>query len=124
MNTQDLMGSYVAIATPMLANGQVDYVALEKLIEFHVENGTHGIVSVGTTGESATLNVDEHIAVVGFNNMEAGRIWKPALSSGDRNRDTLAYIIKQMLDSRLKDQTIKPRTQTIHMAFLPRASSE
>ena len=70
------------------------------------------------------INVPQDIAVVGFNNMEAGRIWKPALSSGDRNRDTLAYIIKQMLDSRLKDQTIKPRTQTIHMAFLPRASSE
>ncbi|MGH1426454.1 MAG: 4-hydroxy-tetrahydrodipicolinate synthase [Arenicella sp.] len=75
MRTQDLMGSYVAIATPMLTNGEVDYDALEKLIEFHVENGTHGIVSVGTTGESATLNVDEHIAVVEFTVKKvAGRI--------------------------------------------------
>jgi len=69
------MGSYVAIATPMLANGDVDYVALEKLIEFHVEQGTHGIVAVGTTGESATLSVNEHISVVEFTvKQAAGRI--------------------------------------------------
>lgn len=61
---QNLYGSYVAIVTPMHADGSVDYAALDKLIEWHIANGTHGIVSVGTTGESATLNVDEHIAVV------------------------------------------------------------
>lgn len=75
MSKLNLMGSYVAIVTPMLVNGDVDYAALEKLIEIHVENGTHGIVSVGTTGESATLSVDEHIAVVDFTVKQvAGRI--------------------------------------------------
>ena len=75
MGRNNLMGSYVAIATPMLANGDVDYVALEKLIEFHVEQGTHGIVAVGTTGESATLSVNEHISVVEFTvKQAAGRI--------------------------------------------------
>ena len=69
------MGSYVAIATPMLTNGDIDYAALEKLIEFHVQQGTHGIVVVGTTGESATLSVNEHISVVEFTvKQAAGRI--------------------------------------------------
>jgi len=57
-------GSIVALVTPMNEQGDVDYQALTRLVEFHVENGTHGIVSVGTTGESATLNVDEHMAVI------------------------------------------------------------
>ena len=75
MGRNDLMGSYVAIATPMLADGEVDYAALEKLIEFHVEHGTHGIVAVGTTGESATLSVTEHITVVEFTvKQAAGRV--------------------------------------------------
>jgi len=57
-------GSYVALVTPMFENGDIDYKSLEKLVKFHVEQGTHGIVSVGTTGESATLPFDEHIKVV------------------------------------------------------------
>lgn len=57
-------GSYVALVTPMNDQGQIDYGNLERLISFHVKNGTHGIVSVGTTGESATLPFDEHIEVV------------------------------------------------------------
>ncbi|QJR79368.1 4-hydroxy-tetrahydrodipicolinate synthase [Alteromonas pelagimontana] len=57
-------GSYVALITPMNDNGDIDYPALEKLVQFHIEQGTHGIVSVGTTGESATLPFDEHIEVV------------------------------------------------------------
>ncbi len=90
MDIQDLMGSYVAIATPMLANGDVDYAALEKLIEFHVDNGTHGIVSVGTTGESATLNVDEHIAVVDFTVKKvAGRIQVIAGTGGNSTSEAI-----------------------------------
>lgn len=57
-------GSIVALATPMNGNGSVDNKALADLIEFHIDNGTDGIVSVGTTGESATLNVPEHMDVV------------------------------------------------------------
>ena len=57
-------GSYVALVTPMFENGDIDYKSLEKLVKFHIEQGTHGIVSVGTTGESATLPFDEHINVV------------------------------------------------------------
>lgn len=61
---QVLQGSLVALVTPMFPNGDVDYVSLERLIDWHIEEGTDGIVSVGTTGESATLNLKEHIEVI------------------------------------------------------------
>ena len=57
-------GSIVAIVTPMHADGAIDYASLERLVEFHISNKTDGIVAVGTTGESATLSVEEHIDVV------------------------------------------------------------
>ena len=53
-------GSIVALATPMLGNGDVDYPALEALIDFHVREGTSAILIAGTTGESATLSSREH----------------------------------------------------------------
>lgn len=59
-----LEGSIVALITPMQADGSVDYAALTRLIEFHIAEGTNGIVAVGTTGESATLTVDEHLSVI------------------------------------------------------------
>ncbi len=55
-----LNGSLVALVTPMSEGGDIDYSKLEKLINFHVESGSHGLVIAGTTGESATLNMDEH----------------------------------------------------------------
>ena len=63
---QVLQGSLVALVTPMLPNGDVDYSCLENLIDWHIGQGTDGIVSVGTTGESATLNVKEHLEVIAF----------------------------------------------------------
>jgi 4-hydroxy-tetrahydrodipicolinate synthase len=57
-------GSFVALITPMYENGAIDYPSLKSLIDFHIQNGSHGIVSVGTTGESATLPFSEHIEVV------------------------------------------------------------
>ena len=50
-------GSIVAIVTPMLEDGAVDYDSLRGLVKFHIEAGTDAIVSVGTTGESATLSM-------------------------------------------------------------------
>ncbi len=57
-------GSMVAVVTPMQADGALDFEALTRLVEFHIENGTDGIVAVGTTGESATVDFEEHIRVV------------------------------------------------------------
>ncbi len=56
-------GSMVALVTPF-KDGKVDWQSLESLIQFHIENGTHGIVPCGTTGESATLSHEEHDAVI------------------------------------------------------------
>jgi len=70
-----IQGSLVALVTPMQADGTVDRASLAELVEFHIESGTDGIVAVGTTGESATLNEKEHCQVVGeVVKMVAGRI--------------------------------------------------
>jgi 4-hydroxy-tetrahydrodipicolinate synthase len=57
-------GSMVALVTPMHADGALDLPALRRLIDFHIERGTRAIVAVGTTGESATLDMDEHCEVI------------------------------------------------------------
>ena len=59
-----ITGSLVAIVTPMHEDGSVDLDSLAGLIEHHIEAGTDGIISVGTTGESATLSHDEHQVVI------------------------------------------------------------
>ena len=59
-----LKGSLVALITPMNQDGSINYEQLRDLIDWHIENGTDGIVAVGTTGESATLPVEEHLAVI------------------------------------------------------------
>ncbi|MEK1939548.1 MAG: 4-hydroxy-tetrahydrodipicolinate synthase [Pseudomonas sp.] len=59
-----IAGSMVALVTPMDAQGRLDWDALSKLVDFHLQEGTNAIVAVGTTGESATLDVNEHIEVI------------------------------------------------------------
>ena len=59
-----MKGSIVAIVTPMHANGDINFNDLEKLINWHIDNGTNGIVAVGTTGESPSLNFKDHIDVI------------------------------------------------------------
>jgi 4-hydroxy-tetrahydrodipicolinate synthase len=61
---QPLQGSFVALVTPMSPDGELDFQALEALIEWHIDSGTNGIVAVGTTGESATVSVPEHIEII------------------------------------------------------------
>ena len=58
------VGSNVALITPMFDDGSVDYESLNNLIEFHIDAGTSSIVSVGTTGESATVGVKEHLKIL------------------------------------------------------------
>ena len=61
---QPLQGSFVALVTPMHADGSLDYESLESLIDWHIQSGTSGIVAVGTTGESATVSVMEHLKII------------------------------------------------------------
>jgi len=89
-----LQGSLVALVTPMLDDSSVDWQALEKLLEWHITQGTHGIVSVGTTGESATLNVTEHLDVIGTTiETVAGRV--PVIAGTGANATAEAIHLTQ-----------------------------
>ncbi|MDO4897590.1 MAG: 4-hydroxy-tetrahydrodipicolinate synthase [Moraxella sp.] len=61
-----LHGSMTALITPMTSDGAVDYDTLGRLIDWQIDNGTDALVAVGTTGESATLSMDEHCQVIDF----------------------------------------------------------
>lgn len=62
--SQQFYGSLVALVTPMRDNGSVDYPTLEKLVEFHIREGSDALVMVGTTGESPTVSFDEHQDII------------------------------------------------------------
>jgi 4-hydroxy-tetrahydrodipicolinate synthase len=64
MEKKMITGSIVALVTPMHTNGDIDWENLDKLVDLHLDKGTDSIVAVGTTGESATLNCDEHCQVI------------------------------------------------------------
>ena len=59
-----ITGSIVALATPMLDDGAIDYPGLRRLVDWHVGQGTDCIVAVGTTGESPTVSVQEHLEII------------------------------------------------------------
>jgi 4-hydroxy-tetrahydrodipicolinate synthase len=57
-------GSWVALITPMLAAGEIDYQSLKRLVDFHLQNGTQGLVIMGTTGEAATISFAEQLQII------------------------------------------------------------
>jgi 4-hydroxy-tetrahydrodipicolinate synthase len=77
-------GSLVALVTPFDDNNRIDYAALERLIEFHVAEGSDGLVVAGTTGESATLEKDEHIELI-FRAVEMARGRLPIIAGTGSN---------------------------------------
>lgn len=94
----ELSGSMVAIVTPMeagvSAESAIDWPAFERFIEFHIENGTDGIVAVGTTGESATLSEEEHCrAIKHVVDKVAGRI--PVIAGTGANSTSEAIRLTQ-----------------------------
>lgn len=85
-----LRGSIVALITPMDADGAIDYAGLKRLVDFHVEAGTTAIVSVGTTGESATLDEQEHCEVVARTvELAAGRVPVIAGTGANSTREAI-----------------------------------
>ncbi|HTR55755.1 MAG TPA: 4-hydroxy-tetrahydrodipicolinate synthase [Kofleriaceae bacterium] len=83
-------GCLTALVTP-LSGGKVDFAALGKLVDWQIEQGVDGIVSVGTTGESATLDVDEHVAVIAATVAAArGRVPVIAGAGGNATAEALA----------------------------------
>lgn len=89
-----IKGSIVAIVTPMQASGEVDFAALASLVEWHVSEGTDAIVAVGTTGESATLDVDEHLAVIA-KTIEVVRGRVPVIAGTGANSTTEAIELSE-----------------------------
>jgi len=86
-----LSGSLVAIVTPMHPGGALDLAALARLIDFHVADGTAGIVIVGTTGESPTVDVDEHCRLIqSAIDHAAGRIPVIAGTGGNSTAEAIA----------------------------------
>lgn len=85
-----LSGSLVAIVTPMLADGALDLPRLKSLIDWHIAEGTHGIVIVGTTGESPTVDVEEHCRLIeaAVQNV-AGRVPVVAGAGGNSTREAI-----------------------------------
>lgn len=82
-------GSMVALITPMKADTSIDWQALHDLVDWHLEQGTHAIVAVGTTGESPTLAIDEHIDVIRrIVDQVAGRV--PVIAGTGANSTTEA----------------------------------
>jgi len=89
-----IQGSIVALVTPMFDNGDIDKDSLKKLVEFHIEQGTDAIVAMGTTGESATLNEQEHMDVVqSVVQYVAGRI--PVIAGTGANSTSEAIVLTQ-----------------------------
>lgn len=89
-----ISGSLVALVTPMLADGSVDWDSLDGLIAWHIEQGTNGIVAVGTTGESATLAVPEHCEVITRTvEQVAGRV--PVIAGTGANSTAEAVLLTQ-----------------------------
>jgi 4-hydroxy-tetrahydrodipicolinate synthase len=87
-------GSIVALVTPMARDGSVDYQRLAELVEWHVTSGTAAIVAVGTTGESATLSVEEHCEVIKQSvKVSGGRV--PIIAGTGANSTTEAIELTQ-----------------------------
>ncbi|HEX6633672.1 MAG TPA: 4-hydroxy-tetrahydrodipicolinate synthase [Usitatibacter sp.] len=85
-----LSGSLVAIVTPMAADGALDLARLKSLVDWHVAEGTDGIVIVGTTGESPTVDVDEHCRLIEKAiEYAAGRVPVIAGTGGNSTREAI-----------------------------------
>ncbi|MDM8565526.1 4-hydroxy-tetrahydrodipicolinate synthase [Candidatus Halobeggiatoa sp. HSG11] len=80
-------GSMVALITPMTEDGKIDEASLRNLVDYHIKNQTNAIVSVGTTGESATLNHDEHCEVIKITVEQAAKRIPVIAGTGSNSTD-------------------------------------
>ena len=124
-----LTGSLVAIATPMFENGDLDFASLKKLVDWHIEQGTDGIVAVGTTGESPTVGVDEHVEVIRVViEQAAGRV--PVIAGTGANSTREAIILSERAQKLGADFTLsvvpyynKPSQEGLYQHFKAIAES-
>ena len=100
-----LKGSLVAIVTPMSEDGTLDFDALRKLVDFHIAEGSDGLVVVGTTGESPTVSVDEHVELIRVVVQQAaGRV--PVIAGTGANSTKEAIALSQMAKEVGADMTL------------------
>jgi len=101
-----IKGSIVAIVTPMHADGSLDYAGLNQLIDWHIAEGTDSIVIAGTTGESATVSVEEHCALIKATVEQArGRI--PIIAGAGGNSTAEAIKLSQYAKQAGADATLQ-----------------
>ena len=118
-----LTGSLVALVTPMLDNGAVDYDALKKMIDWQIAEGTDAIVAVGTTGESPTLTMEEHFQVIETTvKHAAGRV--PVIAGTGANNTAEAVELSRHAESVGADYSLsvvpyynKPSQEGIYQHF-------
>ena len=118
-----LKGSLVALITPMNQDGSINYEQLHNLIDWHIENGTDGIVAVGTTGESATLPVEEHLAVIEATVKHANKR-VPVIAGTGANNTVEAIALSKAAEQAGADYTLsvvpyynKPSQEGIYQHF-------
>lgn len=92
-----IQGSYVALVTPF-KDGEIDYTALEKLLQFHLSNGTHGILLLGTTAETAALASDEKDALLRFCMQRINHQVPVMIGTGTNNLSQTLANTKKALD--------------------------
>ncbi|MDR1647223.1 MAG: 4-hydroxy-tetrahydrodipicolinate synthase [Zoogloeaceae bacterium] len=125
-----ITGSIVAIATPMFPDERLDFSALKKLVDFHAAEGTDAIVVVGTTGESPTVNVDEHCALIQtVVEQAAGRL--PVIAGTGANSTAEAIELTRFAKKAGADATLsvvpyynKPTQEGIYQHFRAIAEAE
>lgn len=118
-----LKGSLVAIVTPMLDDGELDLVGLRSLVDFHVAEGTDGIVIVGTTGESPTVDFEEHRKLISTTvEHAAGRI--PVIAGTGANSTKEAILLSAFAKEAGADATLsvvpyynKPSQEGLYLHF-------
>ena len=118
-----LQGSLVALITPMNQDGSIHYEQLRDLIDWHIESGTDGIVAVGTTGESATLSVEEHLSVIEETVKHVNKC-VPVIAGTGANNTLEAIALSQAAEKAGADYTLsvvpyynKPSQEGIYQHF-------
>lgn len=92
-------GACPALVTPFDANGSIDYIAFAKHIDFQISNGVDAVCVCGTTGESATMSIREHIAAVEFCVKHVNKRVKVIAGAGSNDTSAAVYLSQHAQDS-------------------------
>ena len=113
-------GAGCAIITPFTAEGAVDYPALDRLLDFQIDNGTDAIIICGTTGESSTLSEAEHSDVIAHTVKYVNHRVPVIAGTGSNDTQTAIMLSKQAEDDGAEDheEITKPLLSTVHAAHL------